>query len=153
MVIYFNLLISKDPSKFNKGEWLWADFRKLIEDFGTADIEIACFFFSNIGLLLPKRVVIGDFTEFFDDLNNLERYLRRENLKSKKFIMKNFEKTVDKSKHLIENNAKVLVNCMNPKDINESNNYKATKVKFFIINKIRLRVCWGIWILSTAILK
>lgn len=81
MIIYINIVTNIDPNRFtNFGEITKKDFLKFMEEYGKEDLEKSVLHFLSFGTLLPKAMIINDLPLFLEELNNLERYIRAENL-------------------------------------------------------------------------
>ena len=55
------------------------DFMKFFEEYGNESLETTVVAFLSFGCLLPKKLLMSDVTTFLEELNNMERYIRKEN--------------------------------------------------------------------------
>lgn len=122
LVIYTNIVCNNDQSKFNVGEWSMKEFVKFLDDFQKADLENSILFFIGHKMMLPRKLVINEVSSFLTELINLERFLRRENQKSKDFIMGSFKKSVHDRLEKIDGRAEALLELFYPDDVLGSNN-------------------------------
>jgi hypothetical protein len=121
LVIYINIVCNNDQSKFNAGEWSMKEFSKFLDDFQKADLENSIIFFIGYRMMLPRKLVISEVGSFLTELINLERFLRRENQKSKDFIMGSFKKSVHDRLEKIDGRAEALLELFYPDDVLGSN--------------------------------
>jgi hypothetical protein len=121
LVIYINIVCNNDQSKFNAGEWSMKEFSKFLDDFQKADLENSILFFIGYRMMLPRKLVISEVGSFLTELINLERFLRRENQKSKDFIMGSFKKSVHDRLEKIDGRAEALLELFYPDDVLGSN--------------------------------